>query len=1022
MSSFSGSVQLPVAIVSRLARVGLRALALAAAVCAVPAGPPAYAASAAPRLKFDGDVFGRPQVNPVPRPYNARTNVTPATSLYFEVLVPDANGTAGALDPDSITATLLPQGGSAIPMLLAGRVFAAGYSGSVFTGVDSGADNGAGVFITPAAPLDPSRRYTVEVFARTLDGVAIDPTKKSWSFTTRAALGSAPFTWTVDLAAPTLAWQGWFFGGIGKPSFDTSRMFDQFESYDLMAAGRARNPAVWEWQRDWPMTSDFWHNGVFDGNPNPVREQETRRITAVQHLSSSTVLTVADLPERALYGIAANRPLSADYHAGDIVTIADRSKSEQATVSSVDDVRRRVTVSRLTQTSWTLDYWGSTPADNPDTPDNFTLPLCYLRKFSPAGTQVYYWRRIDDEWDIVHGQYGRKLIVDFTYVPLDLARLPVPAHTGGHGSTSPPKDWLSWHVFVRALTLHLIDRYGPAAATFQYSVGNENNFSIFWTGTKNEFLALYDYTVNAVLLAFEERGYDSSTVRVGGIEAAGLGGRTWTKDVLWHASGTANKPEGDIAEQNFVCSDPTFATRTAARVRALCDLHGNKGVPLDYVSIHEYETSERGVQDMLEVRDDSLAIDPVFFDTLSVDSYESGPDWVPHTDPASRSINLGNGYFPSWCADWSARLIERASSDVRYARHNAVLTVWPFDYNADGIASVTGLMRVDDDGDGTEDRIATIRKDVFNYLELQGRMNRDLAALPVQVRSGLRVGGWRSPSPGAHRIMLYAHDGNDTGSEETTPVTARISLTNLAWPRVTVHRWRFDRDHGGPYRAYLAVPEKPLYAPAEIAALEASDELVEDGPPVDLDAPGGALVFDAPLLVNGVTFLEITGFDADRDFAGDEIDNCPGIANPDQADADGDGHGAACDCADSASGAWAAPVEVAGVTATRGAGGAVAFAWASQAATAGPATSYDVVGGPASMLLAAGWFDGAACLASGLSAPAFDDAAPGPPPGDARYALVRAANACARGTFGAGDARAGLSDGPASPPSPDPCP
>ena len=64
--------------------------------------------------------------------------------------------------------------------------------------------------------------------------------------------------------------------------------------------------------------------------------------------------------------------------------------------------------------SWILEYEGSHPADNPETPDNFTLPLCYLRKLDPVGTLAYYWARIDDEWDIVHGTHGRRLQVNFS--------------------------------------------------------------------------------------------------------------------------------------------------------------------------------------------------------------------------------------------------------------------------------------------------------------------------------------------------------------------------------------------------------------------------------------------------------------------------------------------------------------------------------------------------------------------------------------------------------------------------------
>jgi len=241
---------------------------------------------------------------------------------------------------------------------------------------------------------------------------------------------------------------------------------------------------------------------------------------------------LADTDEGPLYGIAPNRPLSADFQPGDVVTIGDRKKFETTVVRSVDDVQKVVLVDPLASTQWDLDYPGSHPADNPDTPDNFTLPLCYLRKYDPPGTPVYYWGRVDDEWDIVHGQHGRRLVVNFSYIPLDLSRRPVPASTGGHGSISPPKDYAQWHEFVRQIVFHVIDRYGPAAATFYYSVGNEYNFSIFWGGTKDEFYEYYDYTVNAVLTAFADRGFDTSQVIVGGLEAAGLGGVGWTRDAL----------------------------------------------------------------------------------------------------------------------------------------------------------------------------------------------------------------------------------------------------------------------------------------------------------------------------------------------------------------------------------------------------------------------------------------------------------------------------------------------------------
>lgn len=989
---------------------------------------PAAAASAPPFLNFDGAVFGRTQVNPVPRPYDGRTQVTPRTTLFLEILVPDANGSPGRVDPDSITATLVPSGGSATPMLTAGRVFASGFSGRVISGIDRGANNGEAVYIVPDAPLDPATSYRVDLFARTLDGVPIDPARDSWSFTTRAPVSNPAVSWAIDLSAPTVIWDGWFFAGLLKPNFDTSRMFDQLDSYALMDAVRAINPAAFSLQRDWPLTGDFWMNGVFDGNPNLVRERETRRVTRVQNFSGQTYLGVIDIEEGPLYGIPPGRPLSLDYHPGDVVTLADREKYEIATVVAVDDATGTVALTPLATPpgAWILDYPGSHPADNPETPDNFTLPLCYLRKLDPVGTPVYYWTRLDHEWDLVHGQLGRRVQVNFSFIPVDLSRVPVPENPGGNGSISPPKDRLQWHEFVRAVTFHLIDRYGAATLDFYWSVGNENNFSIFWAGTKDEFYELYDVTVNAVLTAFEERGLDASRVIVGGFEAAGLGGRSWLRDGMYHCSGLADQPQGQIVETNAVCIDPRFEGRRAARVAAICAAHADKGAPLDFVSIHEYEHADLAVQEMTQVRDDALAIDAQFYERLNVASFEATPDWIPRTDPAAAAMHLGNGFLPTWCADWIQRMVERAEGDPRYARHESVLTVWPFDYNGQGISAWTALMRVDDDGDSTQDRVVTIRKAVFNMAELLAHKSRSLDALPAHDRAGIRVGGVRSASPTAHTLLFYAHDKYDTESRDETALTIDAGITGIPWSSATVRRWRVDRDHASPWRAFQALAKKDLYSPAELAGLEAADELVLDGPPETLDTGQGTLELAVPLAVNGITFLEIVERDLDGDGIGDSHDNCAEQPNPSQEDADADGRGAACDCDDLDELAWSVPGEVSDLAVSRGAAGTTSLDWASQAETAGPAVRYDVVGASLAGLRGAGDFAGAACLQSQAGEPPVVDASGAPTPGDGSYVLVRATHACGSGGYGASsllpDPRRGLEDGPVSPPVPDPCP
>jgi hypothetical protein len=205
---------------------------------------------------------------------------------------------------------------------------------------------------------------------------------------------------------------------------------------------------------------------------------------------------------------------------------------------------------------------------------------------------------------------------------------------------------------------------------------------------------------------------------------------------------------------------------------------------------------------------------------------------------------------------------------------------------------------MDDDGDGTEDRVATIRKGVFNFIELLAHMNRDLDALPERTIEGIRFGGVRSPAAEVHRFLLYNHDQYDTASSEATEFTAHLSLTGLPWESAELRRWRVDRDHSSPFHAYQALPEKELYAPVDIVDLEATDDLVEDGAPQYRESPGGALELDLPQRVNGVVLLEIREGDLDGDGWRDSGDNCPGDFNPGQEDGDGDALGTPCDCDD----------------------------------------------------------------------------------------------------------------------------
>ncbi|ANM31706.1 hypothetical protein ABI59_22320 [Acidobacteria bacterium Mor1] len=143
-----------------------------------------------------------------------------------------------------------------------------------------------------------------------------------------------------------------------------------------------------------------------------------------------------------------------------------------------------------------------------------------------------------------------------------------------------------------------------------------------------------------------------------------------------------------------------------------------------------------------------------------------------------------------------------------------------------------------------------------------------------------------------------------------------------------------------------------------------------------------------------------------------------------ETDCDSDGNPPLGDCDDADPGSLRVPAGIGSLILSRSAG-FTELDWVADSG-AGSGTTYDVTGGSIIDLLLDGDFASATCLGSAVAQPPFTDPQPDPVAGDTRYYLVRAVNTCGSGGFGNGtaqpDPRAGLEDGAASAPSPDPCP
>jgi hypothetical protein len=736
----------------------------------------------------------------VPRPSPGEQHVPLSTSLYFELAV--RSKTEDAIDPDSVTVVLEPDGGQSLSVLDRNQRFAEGFSGRLFPGKPGKDGNTLAVYAEGANPLQPSTRYTVRITARSRQGTELPAASQQWQFTTAAAEETCPLRFELDLADTTspTAWQGGFFSGFCGTSFATNYK-NRIPTFELMDQVRQSSPRAWSLQRDFWLTGMDRQPKLLSGNlPGIVRELETRRIAAIEPQADQVRLRLEDFFGHQQYGIASDRPLAGDYRPGDEVLIADGVSSARARVVSVDDAARSMMVTGfdMPDGGWKLDYAGPLPEqEDPNAPGLFPPGGCYLVKFQPAGTPMYFWRRLDHEWDLAIRRFDRRVLVNFADAPGDLA-------IDGRNWTTA-KDYAQLHQVVHAITTHLIDRYGDRCLDFPWSVFNEPDLgALFWRSDWIELQKFYDYTADAILRAFEDRGYDSRRVFVGGLELGGIFGTNLRlREFLVHCSPRAAEVKGALMV-NAAFADPRLDGKRSQRVESLCRAHDGRGSPCDFVSVHAYNTSQRMAEKLVRAKEMALEIDAEYYAGLWINSHESCPGWDMPLDPAFSDSYLGNGYYPTWCADVTRRLLAKAADDPRYGYGETILTFWPWPArDFEGRNDCVREVQVDDSGDGLRDRTVTLPMPILHFLGLLNRMQDEFWVLPEQTVGGHVVSGFASRGDCENPrwfVLVYAHQMLDTQSASGRSFDVSLDLRGLPADGYVAREYRFDKDHNSYYR------------------------------------------------------------------------------------------------------------------------------------------------------------------------------------------------------------------------------
>nr|MBA2632951.1 xylan 1,4-beta-xylosidase [Chloroflexota bacterium] len=173
---------------------------------------------------------------------------------------------------------------------------------------------------------------------------------------------------------------------------------------------------------------------------------------------------------------------------------------------------------------------------------------------------VHDFSGIDRVYDHVLG-LGLRPIVELSFMPHDLASDPSKTVFDYAAIVSPPRDWERWEDLVNELTAHLVDRYGrDEVRRWAFEVWNEANLDVFWSGTRDEYLRLYDVSVRAV------KSVDAALIVGGPASAAGK----WVDEMLAHCRATGSPI--DFVSTHTYGNAPLDLRPIAAR-------HGYAGLP-----------------------------------------------------------------------------------------------------------------------------------------------------------------------------------------------------------------------------------------------------------------------------------------------------------------------------------------------------------------------------------------------------------------------------------------------------------
>jgi xylan 1,4-beta-xylosidase len=457
-----------------------------------------------------------------------------------------------------------------------------------------------------------------------------------------------------------------------------------------------------------------------------------------------------------------------------------------------------------------------------------------------AGNSVYDWTIVDRIFDTFVASEVKPL-VELGFMPEALSTHPQPyRHNFPNGPVNaiytgwayPPKDYQKWSELIFQFVRHLRGRYGDAALkSWLWEVWNEPDIG-YWKGTPEEFLKLYDFSVDAVLKAFPD-------ARIGGPDTTGAASPRAAEFLRLFLEHCAH-------QKNYA--------------------NGKTGTRVDFISFHP-KGSPKWLNDHVQMglAGQLLAIQKGFEIVASVPEWRRIPiilgEWDPEGCAAcSAQQNPQNWYrngplYACYTAEAFSRTLELAREE--HVSLEGIVT-WAFEFEDQPYFA--GFRELATNG---------IDKPVLNAFRMFGLLGQERITatsseslqLADVISSGVRgpadVNVIATRDKHETAILMWNYHDDDLPAA-AAPVNLLVTGIPKEAARALIEDFRVNGEHSNSYAQWKTMGSPQSPAPADYQRLQAAGQLQLLHSPAWAQVENGAVHLQFALPRQGVSLLRIS--------------------------------------------------------------------------------------------------------------------------------------------------------------------